>query len=42
MSPGRLGVAEMAANMRAEGTEIPAGLWAELTAEGLLREDVSV
>jgi D-threo-aldose 1-dehydrogenase len=42
MIPGGQGVAEMASNLRAEGTEIPAGLWADLRAEGLLRGDVPV
>ncbi len=42
MIPGGQGVAEMASNLRAEGTEIPAALWADLKAEGLLRGDVPV
>jgi D-threo-aldose 1-dehydrogenase len=42
MIPGGQGVAEMASNLAAEGTEIPAGLWADLKAEGLLRGDVPV
>jgi D-threo-aldose 1-dehydrogenase len=42
MIPGGQGVAEMASNLRAERTEIPAGLWADLKAEGLLRGDVPV
>jgi D-threo-aldose 1-dehydrogenase len=42
MIPGGQGVAEMASNLRAAGTEIPAALWADLMAEGLLRGDVPV
>ncbi len=37
--PGGQGTAEMASNIAAAGAEIPAALWADLKAEGLLRED---
>lgn len=37
--PGGQGVAEMKGNLQAAQAEIPAALWAELKAKGLLRED---
>jgi D-threo-aldose 1-dehydrogenase len=37
--PGGQGVAEMEGNLRAAAAEIPPGLWSDLKAEGLLRED---
>ncbi len=40
--PGGQGVAEMASNLTAEQAKIPADLWAELKAEGLLRADAPV
>ena len=40
--PGGQGVAEMEANAVAARAEIPAALWAELQAEGLMRMDAPV
>jgi D-threo-aldose 1-dehydrogenase len=40
--PGGQTVAEVEANLRAAGAEIPAALWAELKAEGLMRPDAPV
>jgi len=40
--PGGQGVAEMASNVAAAAAHVPATLWAELKAEGLLRADVPV
>jgi len=40
--PGGQGVAEMEANAVAATAEIPAALWAELKAEGLMRQDAPV
>ena len=40
--PGGQGVAEMASNLAAEQAEVPAALWADLKAEGLLRADAPV
>ena len=37
--PGGQGVAEMAANLQAAATSIPAALWDDLKSAGLLRED---
>ena len=37
--PGGQGVAEMDGNLAAAAAEIPADLWAELKAEGLMRQD---
>jgi D-threo-aldose 1-dehydrogenase len=37
--PGGQGVAEMESNLTAAAAEIPAALWAELKAEGLMRAD---
>ena len=37
--PGGQGVGEMAANLKAAEAEIPTELWANLKAEGLMRED---
>ena len=37
--PGGQGVAEMVSNVAAAGAVVPDGLWAELKATGLLRED---
>jgi D-threo-aldose 1-dehydrogenase len=40
--PGGQGLAEMAGNLAAAKTDIPAGLWADLKAEGLMRDDAPV
>lgn len=40
--PGGQGVAEMASNLAAEQAEVPAALWADLKAEGLLQADAPV
>lgn len=40
--PGGQGVSEMASNVAAEKAVIPAALWAELKAEGLMRDDAPV
>ncbi len=40
--PGGQGVAEMAANVDAATAEIPAALWADLKAEGLMRQEAPV
>lgn len=40
--PGGQGVAEMESNLAAATAEIPADLWADLTAEGLMRDDAPV
>ncbi|MDU8942794.1 aldo/keto reductase [Ovoidimarina sediminis] len=40
--PGGQGPAEMASNLEAARAEVPAALWADLKAEGLLREDAPV
>ena len=40
--PGAQGVAEVTSNLAAERAEVPAALWAELKAEGLLRADAPV
>ena len=40
--PGGQGEAEMLSNVRAAGAEVPAALWADLKAEGLMREDAPV
>lgn len=40
--PGGQGVAEMAANLEAAAAHIPAELWADLKARGLMREDAPV
>jgi D-threo-aldose 1-dehydrogenase len=40
--PGAQGVAEVAGNLRAASATVPAALWAELKAEGLLRGDAPV
>lgn len=40
--PGGQGVSEMASNVQAAGAVIPAALWADLKAEGMLREDAPV
>ncbi|MDG4649550.1 aldo/keto reductase [Roseibacterium sp. SDUM158017] len=37
--PGGQGVAEMDSNLRAAGAAIPSALWADLKAEGLMRDD---
>lgn len=37
--PGGQGVAEMEGNLQAAQTDIPAALWADLKAKGLMRED---
>ncbi|CTQ34574.1 aldo/keto reductase [Jannaschia rubra] len=37
--PGGQGVAEMESNLRAATADIPAALWSDLKAEGLMRED---
>ena len=37
--PGGQGTGEMESNLRAANAEIPAGLWSDLKAEGLLRAD---
>jgi D-threo-aldose 1-dehydrogenase len=42
MIPGGQGVSEMASNLQAEGATVPAALWADLKAAGLLRQDVPV
>jgi D-threo-aldose 1-dehydrogenase len=40
--PGGQGVSEMTSNLAAERAEVPAALWSDLKAEGLLREDAPV
>lgn len=40
--PGGQGTAEMASNLAAAKAEVPAALWAELKAEGLMRPDAPV
>ena len=40
--PGGQGVAEVRANLRAAHADIPAALWADLKAEGLMRQDAPV
>ena len=40
--PGAQSVAEVQANLRAAAALIPADLWADLKAQGLLREDAPV
>lgn len=40
--PGGQGVAEMVSNLSAERAEVPAALWSDLKAEGLLRADAPV
>ena len=40
--PGGQGLAEMESNLKAVAAEIPAALWADLKAEGLLRDDAPV
>jgi D-threo-aldose 1-dehydrogenase len=40
--PGGQGVSEMQANARAAGATIPAGLWADLKAQGLIHPDAPV
>jgi D-threo-aldose 1-dehydrogenase len=40
--PGGQGVSEMTSNLAAERAEVPAALWSDLNAEGLLREDAPV
>lgn len=40
--PGGQGVDEMESNLRAAKADIPPGLWSDLKAEGLLREDAPV
>jgi D-threo-aldose 1-dehydrogenase len=40
--PGGQGVAEMEANARAAGAQIPLALWQALKAEGLMRADAPV
>ncbi|WP_102107010.1 aldo/keto reductase [Oceaniglobus roseus] len=40
--PGGQGVAEMESNLAAARAEIPAALWADLKAEGLMRQDAPV
>ena len=40
--PGGQGTAEMASNLQAARAEVPAALWSDLKAEGLLREDAPV
>jgi D-threo-aldose 1-dehydrogenase len=40
--PGGQGVAEMDSNLMAAAAEIPAALWADLKAEGLMRKDAPV
>ncbi len=40
--PGGQGVAEMAGNLAAAGADIPAALWADLKAQGLMRPDAPV
>ncbi|MEO6300088.1 MAG: aldo/keto reductase [Paracoccaceae bacterium] len=40
--PGGVGVAEVEANARAAAAVIPGGLWADLKAQGLMRDDAPV
>jgi D-threo-aldose 1-dehydrogenase len=40
--PGGQGVAEMESNLQAAAAEIPPALWADLKAEGLMRQDAPV
>ncbi|MGL6210676.1 MAG: aldo/keto reductase [Paracoccaceae bacterium] len=40
--PGGQGLGEMASNLAASVAEVPVALWAELKAEGLLREDAPI